>query len=96
MKNMHMSYMLSKEKVRIMENYEKNNINNKRIDKISKQLFELVIKTTKIEESQKYIKEELLKINKHLEKPNKYTSLFLGITTGVGVIIFIELFKLIF
>ena len=79
-----------------MEDEEKINLNNKRIDEISLQLVDLKIKTTKIEESQKYIKEELLKINKHLEKPSKYTPLFIGITTGVSAVVLIEIFKLIF
>lgn len=92
-----MLYAQDKKKENKMRNYKKTNINNtKRVDNISNQLFEVIIKTTKIEESQKYIKEELLKINKHLHKPSNYSSVFLGVATGFGVIIIEEIFKLIF
>lgn len=60
------------------------------------QLVRLIERIARIEEGQKNINQELLKINKHLEKPKQYMGLIVGVLSSVSAVIVLKILELVF
>ena len=62
----------------------------------SVQIVSLIERIARIEEGQKNINCELLKINKHLEKPSQYSGLIIGVISSVSVVAILKILELVF
>jgi hypothetical protein len=83
-----------KKKKEVNEMYETKNYSS--IDTDSNVLVKLIERIARIEECQKNINQELLKINKHLERPRQYIGAVVGVISSVSVVVVLKILEVVF